>query len=90
MKMRTNCRVGLAQLVRFLVLKLNQSDSNPRFDMSVVLRLIILSVKQHPVDSKMLLVINFVNLKIKSAQFFRGARRGSVYVRAFIGVSAHV
>jgi hypothetical protein len=30
------CRVGLAQLVRFLVLELTHPGSNPRFDMGVV------------------------------------------------------
>jgi hypothetical protein len=73
MKMRR--RVGLAQLIRFIVLKLTQSDSNPRFDISVILQLIILSVKQRPVDSEMFLMTDFINLKIKSAQSFRGTRR---------------
>jgi hypothetical protein len=41
-----------------------------------------------PVDYEALLVTDFVNLKIKSAQSFRGAHRGSVCVRVFIGVSA--
>jgi hypothetical protein len=43
-----------------------------------------------PVDSEMLLVINFVNLKIKLAQSFGGAHRGRVYVHVFIGVSARM
>jgi hypothetical protein len=29
-------RVGLAQLVKFLVVELTHPDSNPRFDMSIV------------------------------------------------------
>jgi hypothetical protein len=29
------CRVALAQLVRFLVVELTHSDSNPGFDMSI-------------------------------------------------------
>jgi hypothetical protein len=40
------------------------------------------------VDSETLLVIDFVNRKIKSAQFFRGAHKGRVCVRVFIQVSA--
>jgi hypothetical protein len=32
----TQCRVGLAQLVRFLVVELIHLGSNPRFDMGVV------------------------------------------------------
>jgi hypothetical protein len=42
-----------------------------------------------PVDSEALLVTDFVNLKIKPTQSFRGAHRGRIYVRVFIGVSAH-
>jgi hypothetical protein len=41
-----------------------------------------------PVDSDTLLVTDFVNLKIKSAQSFRDAHRGKMCVRVFIGVSA--
>jgi hypothetical protein len=41
------------------------------------------------VDSKSLLMTDFMNLKIKSAQSFRGAHRDRVCVRMFIGVSAH-
>jgi hypothetical protein len=41
------------------------------------------------VDSKTLLVTDFVNLKIKSAQSFGCAHRGRVCVRVFIGVSVH-
>jgi hypothetical protein len=41
------------------------------------------------IDSEALLMIDIVNLKIKSAQSFRGAHRGRMCVRVFIGVSAH-
>jgi hypothetical protein len=43
-----------------------------------------------PVDSETLLVTDFVNLKIKSAQFFKYAHRSKVCVRVFIGVSVHM
>jgi hypothetical protein len=42
------------------------------------------------VDSEALLVINFMNLKIKSAQSFEGAHRSKVCVRVFIGMCAHI
>jgi hypothetical protein len=42
-----------------------------------------------PVDSKSLLMTDFMNLTIKSAQSFGGAHRNRVCVRVFIGVSAH-
>jgi hypothetical protein len=54
------------------------------------LRLIILLVGGDvPVDSESFLVTDFVNLKIKPAQFFVGAHRGTIYVRVFIWVSDH-
>jgi hypothetical protein len=43
-----------------------------------------------PINSDALLVINFVNLKIKSTQSFGGANRSNMYVRMFIEVSDHV
>jgi hypothetical protein len=43
------CRVGLTQLIRFLVVGLTHSDSNHRFDMSVVFMTnYSLSVMQRP------------------------------------------
>jgi hypothetical protein len=48
------------------------------------LRLIILSVGGDvPIDSDTLLMTVFVNLKIKSAQSFRGAHKNRVCVRAY-------
>jgi hypothetical protein len=40
-------------------------------------------------NSEILLVIDFVNLNIKSAQFFGGAHRDRMYICVFIGVSTH-
>jgi hypothetical protein len=40
-----------------------------------------------PVDSETLLVTDFMNLKIKPIQSFRGVHRGKMYVHIFIGVS---
>jgi hypothetical protein len=39
------------------------------------------------IDSETLLVTDFVNLKIKLTQSFRGAHKDKVCVRVFIGVS---
>jgi hypothetical protein len=39
------------------------------------------------IDSDVLLVTDFVNLKIKPAQSFKGAHRGRMCVHVFIGVS---
>jgi hypothetical protein len=41
-----------------------------------------------PVDNDALLVNDFVNLKIKSAQSFTNVHRGRIYIYVFIDVSA--
>jgi hypothetical protein len=41
-----------------------------------------------PVDSETLLVTDFVNLKIKLTQSFRGVHRGRMCIHIFIEVSA--
>jgi hypothetical protein len=64
--------MGLAQLVRFLMVELTHPDSNRRFDMSVVFT----ANYFFTVDSETLLVTDFMNLKIKSAQSFECAHRG--------------
>jgi hypothetical protein len=83
-------KLGLAQMVRFLVVKLTHPDLNLRFNMSVAyLQLIILSVVcDVPVRSETLLMTDFVNLKIKSVQSFEYAHRDWVSVRVFIRMSA--
>jgi hypothetical protein len=50
--------VGLAQLVRFLLVELTYPGSNSRFDMCVVFTV-------NYFFSKVFLVTDFVNLKIK-------------------------
>jgi hypothetical protein len=74
-------------MVMFLVVELNHLSLNPSFGMSVTyLRLIILLVVADvPVDSNVLLVTNFVNLKIKPTQSFECAHRDRVCVHVFIG-----
>jgi hypothetical protein len=42
------------------------------------------------VDSDVLLVTDFVNLKIKSTQYFRGAYRDRVYIHVFIEINIRV
>jgi hypothetical protein len=83
--------VGLVQLVRFLVVELIRSNSNPRFDMGVIFTVNYFFVGGDvSVDSDVLLVIDFVNLKIKSAQSFRCAYSDRKCVCIFIGMSAHI
>jgi hypothetical protein len=66
--------------------ELIHSGSNSRFDMGVVFT--VNYSCNVSVDSETLLVTDFVNLKIKSAQSFRCAHRDRLCVRVFVGVSA--
>jgi hypothetical protein len=55
------------------------------------LRLIILSVGGDVlIDNETLLMTDFVNLKIQSAQSFRDAHKNSVCVYMFIEISTHI
>jgi hypothetical protein len=55
------------------------------------LRLIILSVGGDvSVDSETLLMTNFVNLKIKSAQSFRDTHKNKIYIYIFIKMNTHI
>jgi hypothetical protein len=83
--------VGLAQLVRFLVVELTHPYSNPKFDMSITFILnYSFSGSNVPIDSETLLMTDFVNLKIKPAQSFKDAYRGRMCVHVFIWVSARM
>jgi hypothetical protein len=42
-----------------------------------------------PIDSDAFLMTDFMNLKIKPTQSFKGAHRDRVCVRVFIGVSTY-
>jgi hypothetical protein len=73
--------VGLTQLGRFLVAELANSGLNYRFDMDVVFTTNnLLVVGNVLVDREMLLVIDFMNLKIKSTQSFSSVYRGRMCV----------
>jgi hypothetical protein len=73
------------------VVELIHPDLNIRFDMGVAFTAnYSFNGRQRLIDSEALLVTDFVNLKIKSAQFFGCAHRDRVCVRVFIGVSAHM
>jgi hypothetical protein len=70
--------------------ELIHSGLNHIFDMRVVFMANYFLVEGDVlVDNETLLVTDFVNLKIKSAQSFRYAHKSRVYVRVFIGVSVH-
>jgi hypothetical protein len=77
--------VDLAQLVRFLVVELTHSSLNPRFDVDVVFKSNYFLVGGDvSIDNEILLVNDFMNLKIKPTQSFRGVHRDRVCVRVFI------
>jgi hypothetical protein len=71
-------------------MELLYSDLNSRFDMCVIFTANYFSVvRDVSVDSEVLLVTDFVNLKIKLTQSFRDAYKNMIYMHAFIIVSAH-
>jgi hypothetical protein len=73
------------------VIELNHTGLNARFNMMLYLRLIILSVEDDiPIESETILVIDFVNLKIKLSQSFRCIHKDKMYVCMFIGMSNHI
>jgi hypothetical protein len=90
--------VGLAQLVRFLVVELTHPGSNPRFDMCDAFTAnYSFGERRRPYQQRDALSdrlhnsqdqADFMNLKIKPAQSFRCAHTGRVCICVFIGVSA--
>jgi hypothetical protein len=73
------------------VLELIHSDSNPKFDICVAfIANYSFSGDDAPVDNEMLLVTDFVNLKIKPALSFRCAHRGRVCVFINMCMSIYV
>jgi hypothetical protein len=65
--------------------KLIHLGLNPRFNMCVVFMVnYFFSGRRCPVDSETILVIDFVNLNIKSAQSFECVHKYKVYVHIFI------
>jgi hypothetical protein len=82
--------VGYQLVVRFLVVELITQIQILDLTWILYLRLIILSVGGDVIiDSKALLVTDFINLKIKSAQSFKYAHRDKMYIYIFIGVNDH-
>jgi hypothetical protein len=48
------------------------------------------SGRRRPIDNETLLVIGFVNLKIKSTQSFKYSHKNRVYIRVFIWINTHI
>jgi hypothetical protein len=72
------------------VVKLIYTYLNSIFDMDVTFTANYFSVGGDVlVDSEMLLVTDFVNFKIKLAQYFRCTHRGRMCIYVFIWVSTH-
>jgi hypothetical protein len=83
-------KVGLAWMVKFLVVEPIQPNSNLRFDIAIVYLQLLSVVGNVPVDSETLLMTDFMNLKIKSTQSIRCAHRDMMYVRVFIAECSYV
>jgi hypothetical protein len=87
-------------------MKLRHSGLNPRFDMSIAFMVDYFfdgrrrhrrqrdalsdRLNKSQDEFKALLMIEFVNLKIKPTQFLKDAHIDSLCVHVFIGVSAHM
>jgi hypothetical protein len=74
------------------VAELTHPDSNLRFDMGVTFMInYSFSRRDVPVDNETFLVTDFMNLKIKLTQSYRGTYRGTVFEGVYRGrVYAHV
>jgi hypothetical protein len=71
--------------------KLIYSVLNFRFDMFIIFMInYFFSRRQCHIDSEILFVINFVNLRLKLAQSFRTIHRYRVCFRVFIWISLHL
>jgi hypothetical protein len=82
--------VGLVQLIRFLVVELTHSDSNPKFDIGVVFTAnYSFSRRRRPRRQRCTLGDRLHKSKDQADSVFRGAYRGRMCVRVFIWVSAH-
>jgi hypothetical protein len=75
-------KISLAQMVRFLGVKLAHQGSNLKFDICIVFTTnYLFNGRRRSVDSETLFVTDFVDLKILLTYSFRGAHKGRVYVR---------
>jgi hypothetical protein len=74
--------VGLAQLLRFLVVELIHPGLNPRFNIGVIFTANYFSVRgDAPVNNEALLLTDFMNLKIRRLSLSKvliGVRRACV------------
>jgi hypothetical protein len=71
MAIRRMTTVVITQLIRFLVVKLNYSGLNFRFNMCVIFTTnYSFSGRRRPIDNDALLMTDFVNLKIKVNSVF--------------------
>jgi hypothetical protein len=85
------CCLSLAQLVKFLVVKLIHPDSNIRFGMSIAFMTnYYFSGTRRPRRQRNALSDRLRESQDQSAQSFEGAHRDRVYVRVFIEMSIYV
>jgi hypothetical protein len=78
-------------LIGFIMVKLIHSDLNFRFNIDIVFMINYFLVGGDvPVDSETFLVTDFVNLKIKTTQYFRVAHKIRMCVHIFIEVDMSI
>jgi hypothetical protein len=73
------------------MVKLIYSDSNFRFNMNVVfITNYSFNKRRSPINNEMILMTDFINLKIKSTQFFKDAHKDIIYMCIFIKINTHI
>jgi hypothetical protein len=77
-------------ITRLLIVELTHPHLNPRFYVDVFTINILLGVDDVFIDNRMLLVTDFVDLKIKLSKSFRNTHRSMLYVHIFIWMSARI
>jgi hypothetical protein len=72
------------------MVKLNHSGLNLRFDIGVIFMTnYFFSKRRHHVNNDTLLMIYFMNLKIKSTQSFKCGHKDKICIHMFIEMSNH-
>jgi hypothetical protein len=82
--------VGLAQLIRFLIVELIHSDSDLIFDMSVVFMTNYSSLGDDVLIDSETFFVRLHESQDKTVQSFRGDHRDRMCVHMFIGVNIYI
>jgi hypothetical protein len=85
-----NLSIDLVQLNRFIVVELTHPCSNLRFDINIIFtNNFSFNERCISVNNESFLITNFMNLKIKSTQFFKDDHMSRICVSVFIELRTH-